>query len=249
MNAVIPEDVFAPLGDARKDELRRNFEDVASRVDAACRRSGMSGVTMVAATKYATVAEINFAARELGLRTIGENRVQALCAKAPAFDPSLEIQFIGSLQTNKVRQVLGKVSLIQSLDSLHLAEEIEAQSAKADRVTDVLLEVNSGEEDNKGGILPAELPAVLGDILALPHIRICGIMTMAPVLPDPEDYRPYFSATRKLFDDHIAGRADILHKLGGRQPILSMGMTNSFETAIECGATMIRVGSALFGRA
>lgn len=249
MNAVIPEDVFAPLDDARKDELRRNFADVASRVAAACRRSGVSDVTMVAATKYATVAEINFAARELGLRTIGENRVQALCAKAPSFDPSLEIQFIGSLQTNKVRQVLPMVSLIQSLDSLHLAKEIEAQSAKADRVTDVLLEINSGEEENKGGILPADLPGVLEDVLPLPHIRVCGLMTMAPVLTDPEDYRPYFSATRRLFVEHIEGRADILHKLGGGKPILSMGMTNSYEVAIECGATMIRVGSALFGRA
>ena len=229
------------LSPERIAQLEENFARVRERIDAACRHSGNRDVRLVAATKYASAAEINYAYRHLGLESIGENRVQALSEKFDSLEKGLDIQFIGSLQTNKVKNIIGRVSLIQSLDSLHLAKEIDRQSQKNGLVTDCLVELNIGGEENKGGISPDEVSGFLDELEAYKGLRAVGLMTMAPV-SDSYAYRKYFSETYRIYIDIVKKK---IHN-SIENPILSMGMSGSFEEAIECGATMVRIGSALF---
>ena len=153
----------------------------------------------------------------------------------------LTIHFIGTLQKNKVKYIVDKVSLIHSLGSVGLAEEIEKQAAKRDLVVPVLVEINSGEEENKSGFLPEKAGAFCEKIGAYPHLKLCGFMTMAPLCEKKEDYRKYFQRTSQQCLDIWQKK---LHNIG--RPILSMGMSDSFEIAIEEGATIVRVGRALF---
>ncbi len=193
------------------------------------------------ATKYATAEEINYAA-SLGYTKIGENRVQSLLEKYDKLDCELlDIHFIGSLQKNKVKYIIDKVSMIESLDSVDLAREIEKQAAKHGIVMDCLIEVNIGREENKGGVLPEEVLTFAEEIAAFSHIRLCGIMTMAPKCVETEEYRKYFHESYHIFIDFCEKK---LHNVS--RYTLSMGMSDSFPAALAEGANLIRVGRAAF---
>jgi len=224
-------------------KLKDNFARVFEKIENARIKAGRSDkITLVAATKYASAEEINYAVSNLGLESIGENRVQALTEKYDSLVKPLDIQFIGSLQTNKVKYIAGKVSLIQSLDSLRLAKEIDSQSKKLGIISDALLEINIGGEENKGGISPDEVSSILEGLGEYKNVRIRGVMTMAPVWSTQDDYRRFFTSTYDIYTSKVLPMIGC----GEDKPILSMGMSESYEAAIECGATMVRVGSALF---
>lgn len=225
------------------DYVEHNVHRVLERVTLAAARAGVTPPTVVAVTKSGTDEEVLALAGTRLISHLGENRTACLTARQQLLSDAgaaMTYHLVGSLQTNKVRQVTGRVDLIHSLDSIRLAEEIEKQSAKRGCVTSCLIEINSGREAAKGGVLPEEAEALLASVLALPHIRVRGLMTMAPPHLSPDEYRPYFALTRLLFE-----------KLGqggtfGDDPVLSMGMTDSFEVAIEEGATLVRIGRAFF---
>ena len=217
--------------------IRRNLESIRARADAAAVASpyGQS-YELLLATKYATADEINYA------HALGENRVQSLLEKYDALHrDGLDIHFIGSLQKNKVKYIIDKVSMIESLDSLPLAEEIERQAAKQDKVMDCLIEINIGREAQKGGIMPEDAADFAEKAALFPHIRLCGIMTMAPKCTDISDYRKYFRESYHIFIDICEKK---LHNVD--RHVLSMGMSQSFEAALAEGATLIRVGRAAF---
>ena len=203
---------------------------------------GVKAPTLLAVTKSATDIEVRALVTEFGQAAIAENRVQMFTARYDLFDDATrpEMHVIGSLQTNKVKYMVDKCALLHSLDSLRLAEEIEKQAAKRNLVLPVLIEVNSGREEAKGGVLPEEAEAFAEQIAAFSHIALRGVMTMAPVLPSPEEYRPFFRETAGIYRRLLDG------KMLGDAPVLSMGMSDSYEVAIEEGATVIRVGRALF---
>jgi pyridoxal phosphate enzyme (YggS family) len=195
-------------------------------------------VTLLGATKTVPPEIINFAACECGLTDIGENRVQELVDKYPLLDKRINIHFIGRLQRNKVKYLIGKVCLIHSIDSDDLAKEIDKRSRAAGVCTDILVEINAGGEESKGGIDPFRTEEFLGSLSQYENIRVRGLMTMAPVCADPEDYRQYFELTKTLYDRYFGKPGDIL----------SMGMSDSYRQALLCGSNLIRVGSAIFGK-
>ena len=218
-----------------------NLAAIRARIDAARERSGGREVTLLAAVKYTDTAHINYL-HSLGVNDIGENRVQQLLEHWEALDrENLRVHFIGTLQKNKVKYIIDKVSMIHSLDSLSLAQEIEKQAAKHGLVMDVLVEINSGMEENKSGIHPDEAAAFCESLGQFPHLNLRGFMTMAPKCEKNEEYRKYFCKTSQLCLDIWQ---KTLHNIG--RPILSMGMSDSFEIAIEEGADIVRVGRALF---
>ncbi len=224
--------------------MDRNVSSIRSRIDAARERADMRDVTLVAAIKYTDAEHVNYLHRELGVHDVGENRVQQLLARWEELDrEGLRVHFIGKLQSNKVKYIIDKVVMIHSLDGESLAMEIERQAAKRDLVMDVLVEINSGAEENKSGIAPADVGAFCASLSRFPHIRLRGFMTMAPKCEKNEDYRKYFRETSQLCLDIWQKK---LHNIG--RPILSMGMSESFEIAIEEGADMVRVGRALFAQ-
>ena len=227
----------------RYRQIERAYAAVNERIRRALDKRGGSGdVTLLAATKTVPADEIEFAIRELGLSFVGENRVQELVAKYDTLRLARGVHLIGSLQTNKVRQVVGRADMIESVDSLRLAEEISRQSVRRGIVTDFLVEINSGLEASKGGVMPEAAEDFLTSLDGLPGIRFRGLMTMAPVCEKKEDYLKYFRETYEIFID-ISGKKK--HNI--IEPVLSMGMSDSFEEAIEAGATLVRVGSAIFG--
>ena len=218
-----------------------NLAAIRARIDAARARSGGREVTLLAAVKYTDTEHINYL-HSLGVNDIGENRVQQLLEHWEALDrKNLRVHFIGTLQKNKVKYIIDKVSMIHSLDSLSLAQEIEKQAAKHGIVMDVLVEINSGMEENKSGILPDEAAAFCESLGQFSHLNLRGFMTMAPKCEKNEEYRKYFCKTSQLCLDIWQ---KTLHNIG--RPILSMGMSDSFEIAIEEGADIVRVGRALF---
>jgi pyridoxal phosphate enzyme (YggS family) len=222
------------------DVLLRNVAGVRKRIAAAAGRAGRDpgGVRLVAATKYVGAEALPLLARA-GVEMIGENRVQDALAKFNALGGcGLEWHFIGTLQKNKINKVLPRFSLIHSVDSPALAEEIAKRAT--DRPAAVLFEVNVAGEPSKHGFTPDSLRECFPGLVSLPGIVPRGLMTMAPFEAEPEDTRPYFSALRELRDE-LARR----HDLDGFTE-LSMGMTNDFEVAVEEGATLVRVGSALY---
>ncbi len=206
-------------------------------------KRGGAPVTLLAATKTVPAEEILFAIRHLGLAAVGENRVQELLAKYDALREAESVHLIGSLQTNKVRQIIGKTDLIESVDRLSLAEEISRQSVKKGLVTDILLEVNIAREESKGGVWPEKLDELLTETEKLPGLRIRGLMTMGPADCGKRELYNYFCETSRLLLDSIEKRR---HNIV--EPVLSMGMSDSFEEAIMAGATIVRVGSAIFGK-
>ena len=212
-------------------------------MDAACKKAGREEpVTMIAAVKYAEPGEIEYLYRELGVRAVGENRVQQMLEHIEAIDcEGLEFHFIGTLQTNKVKYIIDKVKMIHSLDSLKLAAEIDKQAKKHGIVMDVLVEVNCGEEENKSGLLPSEVEAFCLELPKFSSLRLRGFMTMAPKCEKKEDYLKYFQQTYAQVLDIWTKK---LHNIG--RPIISMGMSDSFEEAIACGSDIVRIGRRLF---
>lgn len=224
--------------------LERNVEQIKARIAAAAAAAGRDagGVTLIAAAKYAGADEINHLHRRCGVNDIGENRVQQLLEKWDKLErEGLRIHFIGALQTNKVKYIADKVDLIHSLDSERLAAEINRQAAKHGRVIDVLIEINSGREENKSGVMPEGAEALAVSLEKYPNIRLRGFMTMAPVCDDAGERCKYFRETYDLI-------VDIWHKKlhNIERPIISMGMSDSFPEAVAEGATCVRVGRSLF---
>lgn len=224
--------------------LDRNVAEIRGRIKQAELNSERkeNDVTLLAAVKYADAAEIEYLIHTLGVRNIGENRVQQLLEHYEALDMSgVDIHFIGTLQTNKVKYIIDKVCMIHSLDSLKLAAEIDRQAKKHDTVMDVLVEINSGEEESKSGIMPSEAEEFCLSLSDFSGIRLRGFMTMAPKCDKKEEYLKFFGETyAKALDIWIKK----LHNIG--RPILSMGMSESFEEAIACGSDIVRVGRSLF---
>ena len=223
--------------------IERNLREVREKMDAACKKAGREEpVTMLAAVKYAEPGEIEYLYRELGVRVVGENRVQQMLEHIEALDcEGLEFHFIGTLQTNKVKYIIDKVKMIHSLDSLKLAAEIDKQAKKHGITIDVLVEVNCGEEENKSGLLPSEVEAFCLELPKFSSLRLRGFMTMAPKCEKKEDYLKYFQQTYAQVLDIWTKK---LHNIG--RPIISMGMSDSFEEAIACGSDIVRIGRRLF---
>ena len=224
--------------------IDKNLADVRRRIEEAAQRAGRdaSSITLMAAIKSADADEIKYLFEHCGVTAMGENRVQQLTERyAVTGNADIDLHFIGSLQTNKVKYIIDKVSLIHSLDSERLAEEIQKQAQKRGIVADVLVEINSGNEQSKGGIEPNEVASFCLSLSKYPNIKLCGFMTMAPRCEDKQDYYPYFNNTKRIADE-------VWHKALGfdGDPIISMGMSESYEQAIECGATMVRIGRCLF---
>lgn len=228
--------------------IDRSVNDIVYRITAASRYAGLTyPPTLVAAVKYADDGEFLHLVRACGVADVGENRVQQLLAHEALLSPEerdrIRFHFIGRLQTNKVRQLIGRTVLIHSLDSERLAAEIERQSAEHDTVTRVLVEINCAGETSKGGILPSDAADFCRSLKRFPHIEQLGFMTMGPKCEKKEDYSNYFSETYQLVLDIWHEK---LHNI--KEPVISMGMSDSFETAIKCGANCVRIGRALFGR-
>jgi pyridoxal phosphate enzyme (YggS family) len=224
--------------------IDRNLSRVRADLKAACEAGGYDpeGVILMAAIKSADVAEINYLHTALGVTHVGENRVQQLLERYEKLErEGLSIHFIGTLQTNKVKYIIDKVDMIQSLDSEKLAREIEKQASKVGRVMDVLIEINSGSEISKSGLEPEDTEAFARLVVGgdYPHIRLRGFMTMAPKSTE-EEYRAIFGRTRRLCEG-------IWERLGMTDSmVMSMGMSESYIPAAACGSTMVRVGRGLF---
>jgi pyridoxal phosphate enzyme (YggS family) len=199
------------------------------------------GVELVAAAKTRTAAEIT-AAIDAGVKIIGENYVQEAADAFATVGPRARWHFIGHLQTNKVKRAAEVFDLIETVDSVGLAREIDKRSAAISKVMPVLIEVNSGREPQKFGVLPENVEPIIRAVAAFKNVRVAGLMTMGPFAGNPEDSRPYFKETKKVWD---ALRA--LSIPGVEMRHLSMGMTNSYRVAIEEGANMVRIGTAIFG--
>lgn len=225
--------------------LDRNVGDIKKRISAAAKDSGRDAadITLMAAVKSADAGEINYIHKVLGICDVGENRVQQLLEHWEGIEnkESLRMHFIGSLQTNKVKYIIDKVCLIHSLDSERLAAEIDRQAKKHGIVMDVLVEINSGGEESKGGIEPSLAADFCRMLENYENIRLRGFMTMAPKCERKEDYFTYFGNTKRIADE-------VWKKVLGKdgEPIISMGMSESFEEAIACGATLVRVGRTMF---
>ena len=221
--------------------LATNLESIRQRIKTACDRVDRepNSVTLLAVTKTQP-PEIVSAAADLGLLVFGENKVQEAKAKIPLCPGKLRWHFIGHLQSNKCRDAVQLFQLIQSVDSLPLAQEINKRADEAAKMMPVLLEVNLAGEASKFGYKPEQLLAELKEINFLPRIEIQGLMTVPPWSPDAENSRPHFCRLREL-------KQNCEQMLGAPLPHLSMGMSGDFEVAIEEGATMVRIGTALFG--
>lgn len=224
--------------------LEENIRTVQARIAAAAREVGRdpAEITLVAATKVQTSDTIR-AAIAAGVTVCGENRVQEMTAHLEdnAYEGAA-LHFIGHLQTNKVKFVVGRVDLIESVGSEHLLRAIESQGAKTGVVQDILLEVNVGGEESKSGIAPEEVPALAELAAGMPHVRLRGLMAIPPAAREPGANRPFFARMRELFVD-MQGKMDDNDSVN----CLSMGMSLDFEDAVREGATLVRVGTALFG--
>ena len=222
--------------------IDRNVGEIRRRIEQAASSVGKEHITMVAAVKYADIGEINHLCDGLGVRDIGENRVQQLLEHYEGLsDKSVNIHFIGTLQTNKVKYIADKVCMIHSVDSLKLAAEIDKQAKKHGRVMDVLVEINSGEEESKSGVLPKDAEALCLSLSQFENVKLRGFMTMAPRCDKKEDYLKFFEQTYAKVLDIWTKK---LHNID--KPIISMGMSDSFEEAIASGADTVRIGRSLF---
>lgn len=221
--------------------VAENLKTIRERVDAACERAGRrpEEVTLIAVSKTKPLSMLQEAYRA-GARDFGENKVQEILEKYPEMPEDARFHMIGHLQTNKVKQVVGKAVLIHSVDSLHLAEKIEQEAAKRDLTADILLEVNVAREESKFGLMLEEVIPLLEEVKNLPHVRVRGLMTIAPNVENPEENRKHFKKLYQLYVDIKSKNID-----NGTMSVLSMGMTGDFEVAVEEGATMIRVGTGI----
>lgn len=223
--------------------IEENYREVEARVRAAAERSGRSpeDVMLIAVSKTKPLSDIEALIR-IGVTEFGENKPQELKEKYDTVSQPVHFHQIGHLQTNKVKYVIHRAVLIHSVDSMHLAEQIQKEAEKHNITAQVLIEVNAAEEDTKFGVTIAETEGLVRRISRLPNVHICGLMTIAPFVEDPEENRPVFRAMKQLLLDIKSQKIDNVD-----MNVLSMGMTNDFEVAIEEGATMVRVGTAIFG--
>ena len=227
------------------NEIAININNVLNRIEKAAKRVGrdIKDIKLIAVTKTVDVNRIKEAV-EAGLRIFGENRVQEAQKKITSCElrvtsERIEWHFIGHLQTNKVKDVAGNFVLIHAVDSLRLAEEIDRQAKKRDIVQEILIEVKLSEEESKFGAAEKDLLPLIKSVSEFGNVKLLGLMTIPPFFEDAENTRPYFKRLRELRDEAI--------KKGFNLSELSMGMSHDFETAIEEGATMVRIGTAIFG--
>ncbi|MDO4261586.1 MAG: YggS family pyridoxal phosphate-dependent enzyme [Eubacteriales bacterium] len=223
--------------------VAENYRAVEERIRLACARSGRDpeDVTLIAVSKTKPVEMIR-EAMEAGARVFGENKVQELCDKYEQLPGDLHWHLIGHLQRNKVKYIVDKAELIHSVDSLRLAEEISREAVKKGVEVRILIEVNVAQEESKFGVTVEEAPELVRQIAVLPQVHVEGLMTIAPYVDDPEENRPIFRALKKLAVDIKTKNIDNVH-----MDVLSMGMTGDYEVAVEEGATLVRVGTGIFG--
>ena len=223
--------------------LKNNYEAVKNNIEQACMRSNrdLSEVTLIAVSKTKPVPMLQ-EIYDAGARDFGENKVQELCQKYEELPQDIRWHMIGHLQRNKVKQVVGKAALIHSVDSYRLAQEISLQAQKQNITVPILIEVNIAKEESKFGIAKEDTIQLVEEIAELPNLTIQGLMTIAPFVDDPEDNRLYFREIKQLSVDIKNKNIDNV-----TMDVLSMGMTNDYEVAIEEGATIVRVGTGIFG--
>ena len=223
--------------------VAENYRYVLKKVEEACARSGRDpkDVTLIAVSKTKPIEMIE-EAMEAGARVFGENKVQELCDKYEQLPKDLHWHLIGHLQRNKVKYIVDKAELIHSVDSLKLAEEISKEALKKNVEVNILIEVNVAEEESKFGVSVEETPDLVEQIAKLPGIHIQGLMTIAPYTEDPEENRPVFRTLKKLAVDIKKKNIDNVC-----MDVLSMGMTGDYQVAVEEGATLVRVGTGIFG--
>lgn len=221
------------------DDIRESYAKICENIEKAMAAAGRTdSVRLMAVTKTVSPERINYAVG-LGIDLLGENRVQEFMDKREQYAPA-EVHFIGGLQTNKVKYIIDKVSMIHSVDSLHLAEEISRRAQQHGLVMDILAEINIGGEETKGGITPESAQEFCAQVRELPNIRLRGLMT----IPPPGCGESTFEAMQRLFSDI---RSDKSVNDTGAFDTLSMGMSGDYETAVKHGSTIVRIGSGLFG--
>lgn len=223
--------------------LRENLQNVEKQICAACEASGRrrEDVTLISVSKTKPVETLK-EAYDLGARIFGENKVQELADKYEALPKDIHWHMIGHLQRNKVKYIIDKVDLIHSVDSVKLAETIDKEAKKHNLTANILIEVNVAKEDSKFGIFPEDVDAFIKEISHFTNIHVLGLMTIAPFVENPEENRNIFEELRKLSVDIASKNIDNI-----TMSVLSMGMTNDYGVAIEEGATMVRVGTGIFG--
>ena len=223
--------------------IQTNLKEVEQNILDTCKKCGRNRdeITLIAVSKTKPVTLLE-EAYQAGVRDFGENKVQEMCEKFEVMNKDIRWHMIGHLQTNKVKYLIGKTTLIHSVDSYKLACEIEKQAAKHDCIMDILIEVNIAEEESKFGLAEEEVIHLVKKVAQLPHIRIKGLMTVAPYVVDSEENRPFFRKIKQLSVDINNQNIDNVS-----MNILSMGMTGDYMVAIEEGATMVRVGTGIFG--
>lgn len=225
-------------------DIKYNYDFINEKIAEAAMKAGKTrdDITFLSATKTVEPEYINYAI-SLGLSYIGENKVQELLSKYNQYNlENCSLQFIGHLQSNKVRQIVGKVDLIQSIDSMKLAKEVSKCSLKNNITSDILVEVNIGKEENKSGVMPEMLEELVEEISTLPAVNVKGLMTIPPICEKKDEIRRYFEKMNRLFLDISSKKLDNVS-----MDILSMGMSSDYYEAILEGANMVRIGSALFG--
>lgn len=225
-------------------DIEYNYKTIEERIAEAAIKSGRSreDITFLSATKTISPELINYAI-SLGLKYIGENKVQELLSKYDSYNLNdATLHFIGHLQTNKVKQIVDKVDMIQSVDSIKLAKEISKQSVAKGVNTDILVEINIGNEENKSGILPEQAEDLLWEISKMDNIFVKGLMTIPPICENEQKIRKYFHKMHNIFIDISDKNIDNIS-----MEVLSMGMSSDYYEAITEGATMVRIGSSLFG--
>ena len=225
-------------------DIKYNYDFINEKIAEAAMKAGKTreDITFLSATKTVEPEYINYAI-SLGLSYIGENKVQELLSKYDQYNlENCSLQFIGHLQSNKVRQIVGKVDLIQSIDSMKLAKEVSKCSLKNNITSDILVEVNIGKEENKSGVMPEMLEKLVEEISTLPAVNVKGLMTITPICEKKDEIRRYFEKMNRLFLDISSKKLDNVS-----MDILSMGMSSDYYEAILEGANMVRIGSALFG--
>ncbi len=225
-------------------EIIENIQEIEKKIAAAAARAGREkeDILLLAVSKTIDVPRIKEAV-EYGLTSLGENKVQEIIDKYEPMGEGIQWHLIGHLQTNKVKYIIDKVKLIHSVDSLKLAKEISKRAAQKDVTANILIEINIANEDSKFGVKPENTENLIREISSLEHICVKGLMTVAPFVENPEENRQYFRHMKELLVDINAKKIDNVN-----MNVLSMGMTGDYEVAIEEGATIVRVGTGIFGK-
>lgn len=224
--------------------IKDNLDVVTDKINRACKKANrnLEDITLIAVTKTKPIEDME-AALEYGVLNVGENKVQEIRDKYEVFENKFKWHMIGHLQTNKVKYIVDKVDFIHSVDSIKLAKMISKEASKKGCEVNILVQINIAEEDSKYGISQSDAEEFIRDISILPNIKIRGLMTVAPYVDDPEDNRLVFRKLREICVDIKQKNIDNVY-----MDVLSMGMTNDYEVAIEEGSTMVRIGTAIFGK-